>query len=129
MKAIDTNLLVRLIARDDRGQRDAARAVIAAGGVLLLPTVILETEWVLRSRYRLTREEIATGLTTLCAQDGLSVLSSAAIAKALADYAGGGDFADHLHLALAAEQGASAFITFDRSLGTAETPTRVEVIG
>lgn len=114
MRAVDTNLLVRLIARDEPEQRSAARAVMAAGDVLLLPTVLLEAEWVLRSRYRLPRAEIAAGLTTLCAQEGVSVASAEAVARALSAYAEGGDFADHLHFALAAEHGAAAFVTFDR---------------
>lgn len=115
MKAVDTNILVRLVARDDPEQLRTARQVMAAGGVLLLPTVVLEAEWVLRSRYRLPRRQIAEGLGTLCAQEGVAVASGKAVAAALDAYAEGGDFADHLHFALAAEQGADAFATFDRA--------------
>jgi predicted nucleic acid-binding protein len=50
VKAIDTNLLVRLVARDEPEQVREATAVLAAGDVLVLPTVILEAGWVLRSR-------------------------------------------------------------------------------
>lgn len=131
MRAIDTNVLVRLVARAEEAQRAAARAVMAAGEVLVLPTVLMEAEWVLRSRYRLSRGEIAKGLATLCAQQGVTVASGEAVAKALSAYAERGDFADHLHLhlALAAEQGATDFTTFDRNLtGLSEAGPAVEVI-
>ena len=130
MKAVDTNILVRLVARDDPEQLRAARLVMAAGGVLLLPTVVLEAEWVLRSRYRLPRRQIAEGLMTLCAQEGVAVASGKAAAAALDAYATGGDFADHLHFALAAEQGAVSFMAFDRNLAAlAEAGPAVDVIG
>ena len=119
MRAVDTNILVRLVARDDLEQRPVARAVMAAGDVLILPTVLLEAEWVLRSRYRLPRRQIAEGLSTLCAQEGVAIASGKAVAAALEAYAEGGDFADHLHFALAAEQGATAFATFDRAFTAA----------
>lgn len=50
MRAIDTNILVRLVARDEPEQLRIAAEIVEAGGVLVLPTVLLETEWVLRSR-------------------------------------------------------------------------------
>jgi predicted nucleic-acid-binding protein len=116
VRALDTNLLIRLVAGDDEAQRASARAIVAAGDALMLPTVLMEAEWVLRSRYRLTRAEIAAGLTTLCAQEGVAVASADAVAHALSTYGERGDFADLLHLALAREQGAEAFATFDRNL-------------
>lgn len=130
MKAVDTNLVVRLVVRDDEAQAEAAEKAIGAGAALLLPTVLMEAEWVLRSRYRLTRTVIAEGLSTLCAQPGVIVASAEAVAKALLAFARQGDFADHLHLALSVEQGATAFITFDRALAAlaGEGPA-VEVIG
>jgi predicted nucleic-acid-binding protein len=130
MRAVDTNLLVRLVARDDEAQRASAREVMAAGDVLILPTVLMEAEWVLRSRYRLSRAVIAERLTTLCAQQGVTVASAAAVANGLSAFARQGDFADHLHLALAAEQGATAFVTFDRTVVASSGPgPTVEVIG
>ncbi|MBC8021123.1 MAG: type II toxin-antitoxin system VapC family toxin [Methyloceanibacter sp.] len=130
MRAVDTNLLVRLLVRDDEAQAEAAEKAIGAGPALILPTVLLEAEWVLRSRYLLPRHRIAEGLATLMGQPEITVASSAAVARALAAYARKGDFADHLHLALAAEQGATAFATFDRALAAlADEGPAVEVIG
>ncbi|TMJ19829.1 MAG: type II toxin-antitoxin system VapC family toxin [Alphaproteobacteria bacterium] len=129
MKALDTNLLVRVVAGDDEAQRVAARAIMAAGDVLLLPTVLMEAEWVLRSRYGLGRVDIAKGLHTLCALEGVTVASAEAVAKALGSYVVQGDFADLLHFALAAEQGATAFATFDRNFTRpAGESLKVEII-
>lgn len=51
MTALDTNVVVRFLVNDDDQQAQRARALIAAGNVHIPPTVLLETEWVLRSAY------------------------------------------------------------------------------
>lgn len=114
MKAVDTNIVVRLIARDDLIQRAAARATLAQGAILLLPSVVMEAEWVLRSSYAMPRAQIAEGLLTIARQAGVTAKSGEAVAAALTAYAQAGDFADLLHAALAAEAGAGAMVTFDR---------------
>lgn len=119
MKALDTNLLVRLVARDDPEQVRLAQAVVASAAVLVLPTVIMEAEWVLRSRYRIPRRAIAEALTSLFGQTGVTVVSPVAVGAALSAYVQAGDFADLLHSALAAEAGATSIVTFDQSFATA----------
>ena len=62
--AIDTNVLVRLLVRDNEAQYAAAqrlvdRAAAADEPVLIVLGVLLETEWVLRSRYKLDKASIA----------------------------------------------------------------------
>lgn len=127
MKAIDTNILIRLIARDEPSQEEIAERVLADGDVLILPTVLLEAEWVLRSSYGLPRERIATALKTICGADNVHIVSEAAMLAALDRYSRQGDFADLVHLALAAEENAKAFVTFDRQL-TGEGELRVELV-
>ena len=56
MPALDTNVLVRYIVQDDAAQLAAAKRLIgrcvAQGSTLFIPvTVVLELEWVLRSRF------------------------------------------------------------------------------
>ena len=56
MLGIDTNVLVRFLLRDDETQFQKAKKLIqqevtAGRGVLVSQLVLLETEWVLRSRY------------------------------------------------------------------------------
>ncbi|MFZ4690669.1 MAG: type II toxin-antitoxin system VapC family toxin [Polymorphobacter sp.] len=128
MLAIDTNILVRLIARDDAAQVALAEALVSAP-FLLLPTVLLETEWVLRARYTLPRERIADGFAIIAGLPTATVVSARAVAHAIARWRDGGDFADHLHQALAAETDATGFATFDRKLaGAAGAPLQVTLL-
>jgi predicted nucleic-acid-binding protein len=80
----------------------------------VLQTVILEAEWVLRSRYRFNRGAIASGLRRLLGLPGVMVEDPAAVAQALELYDQGFDFADALHLASSGP--AEAFATFDHAL-------------
>lgn len=56
MTALDTNVLVRLIARDDPDQLEQARTLVQAGACFVPDTVLVETAWVLRSSYGATRD-------------------------------------------------------------------------
>ena len=46
MTAVDTNVVVRLLAQDDPKQTAAARALFSAGSIWIAKTVLLETAWV-----------------------------------------------------------------------------------
>ena len=129
MRAADTNILVRFLARDDEEQAGIADEIVAAGDLLVIPSVLLEAEWVLRSRYGLPRNEIATRLSAVCGQSGVTVASESAVLGALTAYATAGDFADLLHFALASELGATVFLTFDREFSRIdETGTALEIL-
>ena len=70
MLGVDTNVLVRYLTRDDEPQYEKARRLIdreVANGqpVLVSQFVLLETEWVLRSRYELAKEDIVTAFSAL----------------------------------------------------------------
>lgn len=117
MRAIDTNVIVRFLTADDRAQAAVARKAIEGGDILVLTTVLLETEWVLRSGYGFSSEAIGEALRGLAGLPGISVEDPRAIAIALDGLAAGMDFADALHLAKA--EGCSAFLTFDRKLRAA----------
>jgi predicted nucleic-acid-binding protein len=112
--AVDTNVIVRYLVEDDVGQTDRAEAVFRSGAVLVLKSVLLETEWVLRSSYRLDRARISDGLRRLIRLPGIEVEDDAAVAQAFVWFERGLDFADALHLA--SSHGAAAFATFDRGL-------------
>ena len=63
MLGVDTNVLVRFLVRDDEAQFEKARRLIkreiaAGSGIFVNQLVLLETEWVLRSRYSLTKNRI-----------------------------------------------------------------------
>ncbi len=114
MLAIDTNVIVRYLAADHPDQSARARAVVEANAVWASTTVLLETEWVLRSVYGFSRPAVAAALRRFAGLPGVSLESPAVVAQAL-DWAERNlDFADALHLAAAAGQ--DAFVTFDARL-------------
>ncbi|MFZ5616993.1 MAG: type II toxin-antitoxin system VapC family toxin [Pseudomonadota bacterium] len=114
MRAIDTNIVVRFLTADDKREARIARAAIEAGDIFIPVTVLLESEWVLRSGYGFTAEQIAAGLIGLAGLPGVSVEEAAALAAALDWTREGMDFADALHLARS--QSCAAFLSFDRKL-------------
>lgn len=114
MRAIDTNVVVRLLAVDDEKQTQAARAVVEAGEVFIGSTVVLETEWMLRAGYDLKPEDIANGMRGLFGIPGITLEEPIEIALAFDWMTKGMDFADALHLARSGH--CSAFVTFDRKL-------------
>ena len=63
--AVDTNILIRIAMRDDEAQYQKAMALLADHQFFISRTVQLEMEWVLRSRYKLSCEDIANYFTLL----------------------------------------------------------------
>ncbi|WP_454887259.1 type II toxin-antitoxin system VapC family toxin [Sphingomonas oryzagri] len=114
MRAIDTNVVVRFLTGDERQQAKAARAAIEGGDIFVATTVILESEWVLRSAYGFEPARIAEGLRGLGGLPGVTVEEPLALAQALDWMEAGMDFADALHLARAGD--CDAFLSFDRKL-------------
>lgn len=120
MYAIDTNVLVRLLVEDDIAQGEQAERFIASesgvgNSVLISLLVLLETEWVLRSRYEFPKAKIIEALAALLDTQSFDVEDDGAVARALylwRDVTAG--FADCLiaerHLSL----GAQATLTFDK---------------
>ena len=119
MRALDTNIIVRLVARDDGAQVASAEALLSAP-FLILPTVILEAVWVLRTTYALSPSEIVDRLGRVLGNEYAVVQSGRAILWAFRRYCEGADFADMLHIALANEAEAKSFATFDRRMAHAD---------
>lgn len=113
MKAVDTNLVVRLVTWDDPEQAARAREQFEVGPLWLAKTVLLETEWVLRYSYELDRETILAAFWKLLGYRPLHVEDRETVLRALSWYGEGLDLADALHLASSAR--ADAFLTFDGS--------------
>jgi predicted nucleic-acid-binding protein len=114
MIAIDTDLVVRYLADDDRQQSPRAKSLIAENDVWLPTTVLLEAGWVLRSVHGLSDAETARALCAFVGLPTVSVQSPTVAAQAFEWAERGMDFADALHLAAAA--GCEAFTTFDERL-------------
>jgi predicted nucleic-acid-binding protein len=121
MPALDTNVLVRYIVQDDLAQLAAAQALIrgcvSEQQILYVPvTVTLELEWVLRSSFEFSKEETIRALSDLFSATELTFESERALEVALDQYRGRtADFADCLHIALAAQAGHQPLWTFDKS--------------
>ena len=112
MLAIDTNVIIRYLTRDDAEQFAKANALIGHEDVYVCTTVLLETEWVLRRGYRFSRDQIIAALTAFAGLPRVTLEDPALAAKALDLAQRGLDFADALHLAKAA--GCEAFVSFDQ---------------
>ena len=127
MIAVDTNVLVRFLVRDDAKQAARAAALIQANEIWVCKTVLLETEWVLRSLYGFSPENLAGALRSLAGLPRVFLEDEVAVARALDWYKEGLDFADALHLASAGS--AKEFATFDRKLARqARRTTALETI-
>jgi len=63
--AVDTNIMIRLAMRDDEDHYQKASSLLAEHQFFISKTVQLEMEWVLRSRYKQSVEEIANFFTLL----------------------------------------------------------------
>jgi predicted nucleic-acid-binding protein len=113
MIAVDTNILVRHLTRDDPDQGRKARAILASGTVLIRKTVILETEWVLRHSYKYSSEQVADAMEALTSSKGIDVEDSESVLAAIEASRMGLDFADALHLAGCPT---ARFATFDKDL-------------
>ena len=113
MIALDTNLLARLLLRDDAAQHARVKALLQTDQVFTAPaTVFLELVWVLEAN-DCTPADIERGLNLLLGLGNFKPPQVDAVRDALRGYAQGMDFADALHLALSA--GDDAFMTFDKA--------------
>jgi predicted nucleic-acid-binding protein len=117
MIALDTNVLVRVVTADDPAQLEAALAVMRSEALWVCKTVLLETEWVLRYTYRLSRDETLRAFRGLLGYRTLQVEDRGCVLQALSLCEKGLDFADALHLASCGP--ADRFATFDRHLAKA----------
>jgi predicted nucleic-acid-binding protein len=118
MPALDTNVLVRYVVQDDRRQLAAAKRLIEAslgkGRSLFVPvTVVPELEWVLRAGYGFDKDDVLRVLSSLLSATELSFESERALEVALLLFRDAtADFADCLHVALAAAADEQPLWTF-----------------
>jgi predicted nucleic-acid-binding protein len=115
MTAVDTNVLVRVITRDDKAQAERAVAFLEEQErVFLAKTVLLEVEWVLRRTYKFARGEVLSALRAVVSIGNAEVEDAGVVVQAIDWYEQGMDFADSLHIASAGRQ--HKFASFDTAL-------------
>jgi predicted nucleic-acid-binding protein len=121
MRAIDTNVLVRLLTRDDAAQFAAAEAFIAKGAWVPL-LALAETVWVLTAVYARKPAQIAVAVEMLLNHQHLVLERADVVAAALANYRGKSKpgFSDCLMLEIARASGYQPIGTFDKALGHLE---------
>ena len=121
MRAVDTNVLVRLLTRDDEVQVLAAEAFVSHGA-WISHLVLAETTWVLSAAYELDHASIATAIEMLLDHQRLTIQDSDVVAAALQHYrrrpAFG--FSDCLVLEIARKAGHLPLGTFDKQLSKLE---------
>lgn len=113
MLAIDSNIIVRYLTGDHPKQSAAAKALIDGKDVFVCTTVLMETEWVLRSVYGFPADRIAKAFIAFGGLARVTLENARRVAKALAWMQAGIDFADALHLSAAED--CETFMSFDQS--------------
>lgn len=126
--AIDTNVVIRFLVNDDRGQAASARRLIESEAVWVSRTVLLETEWVLRAAYGFERAAISRALRGFAGLPNVALESPALAAQSLDWFDLGMDFADALHLAAADTGGCSALASFDRKLAASARKAKAAAV-
>lgn len=126
MRAVDTNVLVRLITRDDTRQVASADQFVAKGA-WVSHLALAETSWVLASVYDRSAAEVATAVELLLNHRELTLQDPEVVAAALAIFkqrpAVG--FSDCLLLEIARKAGHLPLGTFDRDLGKVDGAQRL----
>ncbi len=128
MIAVDTNVVIRLIVADDEAQVARALALAEREEFFVSLTVLIETDWVLRSRYGFDRSRVTTALLALADLVAITFESDDDVRWAIERYEQGGEFADFIHIAAARPIG--RFASFEDKLARragADTPAAVVI--
>jgi predicted nucleic-acid-binding protein len=126
MRAVDTNVLVRLVTRDDRKQVAAAESFVSKGA-WVSTLVLVKATWVLSAVYELTHAEMATAIDMLLHHRDLTLQESDSVAAALEQYRSPPvlGFSDCLILEVARKAGHLPLGTFDRDLSKLDGAERL----
>ena len=126
MRAVDTNVLVRLVTRDDARQTAAAEAFVG-NGAWVPQLALAEAIWVLTSVYGLDATAIASAIDILLDHKDLTLQESEVVVNALVRFRKRPSvgFSDCLMLEIARKAGHLPLGTFDRNLAKIEGAMRV----
>ncbi len=126
MRAVDTDVLVRLITRDDAAQVAAAESFVSSGA-WVSQLVLVEAVWVLTSVFKLDAQAQAKAIEMLLNHRDLTVQDSEVVVAALEHFRRRPkvDFSDCLVLEVARKAGHLPLATFDRQLAKLEGAERL----
>jgi predicted nucleic-acid-binding protein len=121
MRAVDTNVLVRIITRDDARQVAAADSFVEKGAWVSI-LALAEASWVLETVYERTAANLATAIDMLLNHKYLTLQDPEVVTAALHSFRARPalGFSDCLMLELARKAGHLPLGTFDRDLGKLE---------
>lgn len=131
MIALDTNILIRLLVRDDPGQTALAERLLqeaadAGEHCFISDPVLCEVEWVLESSYKARRGDVLAAMQGLFAEDLFLFEDREILRQVIARYQEGrADFSDCLIGAKARARGARTTYTFERMLTQEQGFTRL----
>jgi predicted nucleic-acid-binding protein len=127
MLAVDTNVLVRLLARDNPKQAMVADHFVAKGA-WVSHLVLAETIWVLDAVYARSAQQLTAALDLLLAHESLVLQDTDTVRAALAHFRAKPalGFSDCLVLEIARKAGHLPLGSFDRGLAKLEGVTRLQ---
>lgn len=126
MRAVDTNVLVRLIARDDQKQLETAQEFVSKG-VWISHVVLAETSWVLESVFKFSSDKIAVAIAALLNHAQVTIQDADVVEAALENFRRrpAVSFSDSLIVEIARKSGHLPVGTFDRELSKLEGTQRL----
>jgi predicted nucleic-acid-binding protein len=126
MRAVDTNVVLRVITRDDAQQAVSADAFIAKGA-WVSHVVLAEALWVLRSVHRLEHDQVAAAVDMLLNHESFTLQDADVVLAALESYRRRPPlgFTDCLVLEIARKAGHLPFGTFDKNLSRLDGAERL----
>ena len=126
MRAIETDVLVRIITRDDRRQLVAAEDFIKKGA-WVSHLALAEATWILASVYERNVSEIGTAVEMLLNHENLTIQDSETVSAALEKFRSKPTigFSDYLLLEIARKAGHLPLGTFDRDLAKLDAAERL----
>jgi len=111
MIAVDTNIVVRFLVKDDPKQSTAAKAIFSGGAIWIAKTVLLETAWVVGKVYGYPEDAVRAALLGVIGMKNVHIEGKPGLAVALG--MSGVGIEDAIHLS-SRPDGAS-FVTFDQT--------------
>lgn len=120
VKSVDTNILVQAFWGENSLQAQKASKLMEEASIFVPITVILETEWVLRARYKIPKQIILETFNILDSVANVVIQDDGKFREAMALWETGLDFADALHLALSND--CEKLISFDKQFAN-RTPS------
>lgn len=129
MRAVDTNIVVRLLVRDDTRQAAAAEAFVAPGA-WVSHLVLAETLWVLDAVYARTPSQCALAVELMLQHRSIVIERPDVVSAALANFRANPalGFSDCLIVEIARAAGHTPLGTFDRSLGKVDGTEHIRTV-